>query len=163
MFSRQPDDGLHTGPKHVVAYYILLLIIYNCVLWQYVCIEIYTLQLYIIDLTQRGCHTLSDSTLLGRAWSCLSVLGLINIPYWSLSWTSSMQLTMLHLFVIRSILISYSHPCPGGPDSSVGITTDYGLDGPASNLGGDEIFHPSRPALEPTQPPLQWVLGLSRP
>ena len=24
----------------------------------YVCIEIYTLQLYIIDLTQRGCHTL---------------------------------------------------------------------------------------------------------
>ena len=20
-FSRQPDDGLHTGPKHVVAYY----------------------------------------------------------------------------------------------------------------------------------------------
>ena len=32
---------------------------YNCcVLWLYVCIEIYTLQLYIIDLTQRGCHTL---------------------------------------------------------------------------------------------------------
>ena len=29
-FSRQPDDGPHTRPKHVVAYYILLLIIYNC-------------------------------------------------------------------------------------------------------------------------------------
>jgi len=29
-FSRQPDDGLHTGPKHVVAYYTSLLIIYNC-------------------------------------------------------------------------------------------------------------------------------------
>jgi len=27
-----------------------------------VCIEIYTLQLYIIDLTQRGCHTLRLST-----------------------------------------------------------------------------------------------------
>ena len=26
--------------------------------YDYVCIEIYTLQLYIIDLTQRGCHTL---------------------------------------------------------------------------------------------------------
>ena len=49
----------YTRPKHVVAYYILLLIIYNCcVLWLYVCIEIYTLQLYIIDLTQQGCHTL---------------------------------------------------------------------------------------------------------
>ena len=28
------------------------------------------------------------------------------------------------------------------PGSSVGITTDYGLDGPGSNNGGDEIFRP---------------------
>jgi len=34
------------------------------------------------------------------------------------------------------------------PGSSVGIATDYGLDGPGSNPGGDEIFRPSRPALE---------------
>jgi len=33
---------------------------------------------------------------------------------------------------------------------SVGIATDYGLNGPASNPGGDEIFRPSRPALGPT-------------
>ena len=37
-----------------------------------------------------------------------------------------------------------------GPGSSVGIAIDYGLDGPASNPGGDEIFRPSRPALGPT-------------
>ena len=49
-----------------------------------------------------------------------------------------------------------------GPGSSVGIVTDYGLDGPGSNPRGDEIFRPSRPALGPTQPPVQWVLGLSR-
>ena len=50
----------------------------------------------------------------------------------------------------------------GGPGSSVCIATDYGLDGPGSNPGGDEIFRPSRPVLGPTQPPVEWVLGLSR-
>jgi len=39
------------------------------------------------------------------------------------------------------------HTC--GLGSSVGIA-DYGLDGPGSNSGGDEIFRPSRPALGPT-------------
>jgi len=46
-----------------------------------------------------------------------------------------------------------------GPGSSVGIATDYGLDGPGSNPGGDEIFRPSRPALGPTQSPVKcWPL-----
>ena len=49
-----------------------------------------------------------------------------------------------------------------GSGSSVGIATDYGLDGPGSNPGGDEIFCLSRPALGSTQPPLKWVLGLSQ-
>jgi len=49
-----------------------------------------------------------------------------------------------------------------GPGSSVGIATDYGLDGPESNSGKDEIFPPSRPALGPIQPPVEWVLALSR-
>jgi len=43
----------------------------------------------------------------------------------------------------------------GGPGNSVGIATDYGLDGPGSNPGGDEIFRPSRPTLGPTQPPVK--------
>ena len=42
-----------------------------------------------------------------------------------------------------------------GPGSSVGIATNYGLDGPGSNPGGDEIFRPSRPALGPSQPPVK--------
>jgi hypothetical protein len=49
-----------------------------------------------------------------------------------------------------------------GPGSSVGIATDYGLEGPGSNSGGDEIFGQSRPVLGTTQPPVKWVPGLSR-
>ena len=50
----------------------------------------------------------------------------------------------------------------GGPDSSVGLATDYWLDSQRSNPSGDEIFRLSKPALEPTQPPVKWVPGLSR-
>ena len=49
-----------------------------------------------------------------------------------------------------------------GPSSLVGIATDYGLDGPGSNPGEDEIFRQFRPTLGPTQPPVQYVPGLSR-
>jgi len=49
-----------------------------------------------------------------------------------------------------------------GPGSSVGIATDYRLDGPGSNPGGGEIFRPFRPVLGPTQLPVKWVPGVSR-
>jgi len=50
-----------------------------------------------------------------------------------------------------------------GPGSIVGIVTDYALDGPGIEYRwGRDFTHLSIPALEPTQPSVQWVPGISR-
>jgi len=47
-----------------------------------------------------------------------------------------------------------------GLGSSVGIATGYGMDGPGIESRWERDFsHLFRPALEPTQPPVQWLQG----
>jgi hypothetical protein len=62
-------------------------------------------------------------------------------------------------FILNLILGTWG----GGPGSSVGIATAYGLDGTGiETRWGRDFPHLSRPALRTTQPPVQWVPGLSR-
>jgi hypothetical protein len=81
----------------------------------------------------------------------------------------SYALTLSCLFVYCSFAstghadIIWSMVSASGPGSAVGIATGYGLDGPGiESRWGRDFPHVSRPALGPTQPPLQLVSGFSR-
>jgi len=69
-------------------------------------------------------------------------------------WYYSCKTTVSNSYVIAKLV---------GPDSSVGIATRYGLDGPGTEFRwGQDFPHRSRPALGLTQPPTQWVPALPR-
>ena len=88
----------------------------------------------------------------------------INKRYLTVNMWAAKRQVQCNLFqkVFQNMEEIYFETVQAGPGSSVGIGTCYGLHGPGSNLGGDEIFRPFRPALGPTQPPVKRVRGLSR-
>jgi hypothetical protein len=67
----------------------------------------------------------------------------------------TIQEPVWHASCLRTNIFRFA--CVGlvGRDISVGIATDYGLDGPGiESRWGRDFSHTSKPALGPTQPPI---------
>jgi hypothetical protein len=82
-----------------------------------------------------------------------------NFTVWEFRFLSSCHNS--HKNTVKYSCLYVSHV--RGRNSAVSIATRYGVDGPGiESRWGRNFPHLSRLALGPTQPPKQWVPGLSR-
>ena len=110
--------------KHII---IIIIIIINIIISRH-------------ELGLDGSASISSNSLFKRLHkSFSSIWPTIQLYFWYSGVVNS-------CYVLTDLIIS-ACSLISEPGSSVGIATDYGLDGPGSNPGGDKIFLPSRPAL----------------
>ena len=90
--------------------------------------------------------------MLGNIYPCTNRSTLLALPTRNVL---SRRRRKQYLFAVFQFVSLFNR---GGRDSSVGITTLYGLDSPGiESRWGQDFFHLSKPALGSTQPPMYRV------
>ena len=118
------------------------------------------LQVGILDLWFRDIKYTTFSSSAAQTILLTGEYVKLNLPHMQ----SAVYILLLGLvlsFIAFHSEILFCRNARYGQGSSVGIATDYGLDGLGIESRWSEIFRPSRPALGPTQHPVQWVPDLS--
>ena len=92
-------------------------------------------------------------TVVGLLYRLFRLISLSVIPHCSTSFhTAPSSFINLLLYILLTL---------ASRDSSVAIATRYGLNGPGFDTWWEQdLPHPLRPALGPTQPPTEFVPGL---
>ena len=101
-------------------------------------------------------------TSLSGLWEAHTIL---EIDYYLPLSVQSVAVCHTRLSVLVWLVLKFvpSFICNCGSGRVVGIATGYGLDGPGiESRCGRDFPHLSTPALDPTQPPVQGVPGLSQ-
>ena len=112
---------------------------------------------YTVDVRQHRTHSPTDPCKMYHIKTAYTTLFL------KMNSRVRVEQTLLPPRLLILMYVNTYHSITVSRVSSVSITTRYGLDGQGIEFRWGRNFpHLSRPDRRPTQPPIQWVPGLSR-